>query len=159
MIGPWACDKCGEIIEKAEDGVFQYLARGIDDRRVGRDPVIVHHFTKSPLSGRYRCYHDEAAERQKDGSIFADLSLARFVGPDGLVTLLSLLEDNILTPQELNPIIMRLHVPGYEQARFYFGIAVSTGFVDRNMPDGYFLTEEIERIIGAIPSLKAKMGG
>jgi hypothetical protein len=54
---------------------------------------------------------------------------------------------------------MRLHVPGYEQARFYFGIAVSTGFVDRNMPDGYLLTEEIERIIGAIPSLKAKMGG
>jgi hypothetical protein len=71
----------------------------------------------------------------------------------------TLLEDNILTPQELNPIIMRLHVPGYEQARFYFGIAVSTGFVDRNMPDGYFLTEEIERIIGAMPSLKAKMGG
>jgi hypothetical protein len=111
------------------------------------------------LSGRYRCYYDEAAERQKDGSIFSDLCLARFVGPDGLVTLLSLLEDNILTPQELNPIIMRLHVPGYEQARFYFGIAVSTGFVDRNMPDGYFLTDEIESIIGAIPSLKAKMGG
>jgi hypothetical protein len=143
MTGPWTCDKCGEKIEKAEDGVFQYLARGVDLRRIGRDPVIVHHYAKSPLSGRYRCYHDEVVERAKDKSILADLMLSRLIGPDGLVTLLALLQDSILTPQELNPIIMRLHVPGYEQARFYFGIAANTGLVESNMPGGYFLTEEL----------------
>ena len=42
------CDKCGEIIEKPEDGYVQFK-RTIKDGLVYEDFSIVHHYLKSPL--------------------------------------------------------------------------------------------------------------
>jgi hypothetical protein len=154
MTGPWICDTCGELIENPEDGVLQYLARTGEAGMQGRDPIIVHHATKSPRVGRSGCYHNQDLEFRKDKSVLSDMTLDRLTGLDGLVRLLTLSECNQLPSPELNRIIMRLHVPGYEQARRYFDAALNADIVDTNLPEGYFLVGQIQRIIAAIPELE-----
>jgi hypothetical protein len=79
--------------------------------------------------------------------------LQSFLGADGLVKLLWLIEDEVLPAPEVNKVIMRLFVPGYELARRYFHKAVSTGLVEHSMPADYFLQRQIRDIIANIPRL------
>lgn len=62
--------------------------------------------------------------------------------PDGLVQLLSMLDDEEFSPQELNPIIMRLFVPNYEQARPYFERALRAGIVGEELAHGYLFQSD-----------------
>ena len=126
-IGPWYCDTCGEIIDGAENGMLQWLTHSDGDRHVGRDLRIVHHFSASPLGGANGCYPDERHELKADRSTLSDHPLEKVLGPDGLVILLSLIEDGKLPAREVNRVIMRLFVPGYERAT----AVLSEGSFDR----------------------------
>ena len=128
--GPWFCDSCGHPIEKPEDGMVQWLHHYVDGRPSGRDLRIVHHLTKSPIGGARGCYPDERAENRKDGSSLSDWHLYHTLGPDGLVRLLSLLEEGEFPAPEVNRVIMRLFVPGYEQARRYADRAIAGGVLE-----------------------------
>lgn len=155
-IGPWYCDTCGEIIDGAENGMLQWLTHSDADRRVGRDLRIVHHFPASPRGGTNGCYPDEHHELKVDRSTLSDHHLESVLGPDGLVILLSLIEDGELPAREVNRVIMRLFVPGYERARRYFQKAVSTGVVDVNLPEDYFFQYQLRDIIANIPRLEGR---
>ena len=151
-IGPWSCDECGQLIERAEDGMLQWLVRTVEDRHVGRDLRIVHHLPASPRRPK-GCYADQQRALELDGSVLADGHLDSYLGPDGLVSLLSMIEDAELPASDVNKVIMRLFVPGYEQARRYFDRAVSTGLVSRLRLPGYLYQGELRTIVANIHRL------
>jgi hypothetical protein len=154
MTGPWFCDTCGKLIKKPEDGMLQWLVKRVDDRAAGRDLRIVHHLAASPLGGKHGCYANVDVEFQRDGSILADWHLTEALGPDGLVRLLTLIEDKQLAISQVNRVIMRLFVPSYEQTRQYFEQAVAEGVIDPGLPEGYFLQSQLSEIIKNIPRLR-----
>jgi len=150
VTGPWICDTCGESIEKPENGRVEWLTKYDGNHPAGRDLRIVHHVTRSPLGGSKGCYPDEHAENVKDGSVVTSFPLDDALGPDGLVRLLTILEDSELPAPVVNRVIMRLFIPGYEQARPYFKRAVAEGVVEPNLPDGYFFQHQLRAIIDGI---------
>jgi hypothetical protein len=153
-VGPWYCDRCGQVIDQADKGILQWLTRMDGHRPLGRDLRIVHHMTASPLGRPNGCYPDEARELAVDSSTLCDEHLDRMVGWDGLVKLLALVEDGEFPASVVNRIIMRLFVPGYEQARRYFRKAIDTGVVDQGLRDDYFLQSQLRDIVANIPRLE-----
>jgi len=152
-IGPWYCDACGHPINTAKQAMLQWLTKIVGDRTVGRDLRIVHHALSSPL-GPGGCYADETEALRIDGSILADNHLDFYVGPNGLVALLSMSEHGELPCSDVNKVIMRLFVPGYEEARRYFQKAVTTGLVSPNLPRGYFFQHDLKVIVANIHRLE-----
>jgi hypothetical protein len=153
-LGSWYCDTCGELISTIEEGVLLWLSRSEDDRVIGRDLRIVHRIPSSPRGGRKGCYPDEDQEMARDGSTISDQDLTRLTGPDGLVRLLSLIDDRGFSGADVNVIVMRLYVPGYEQARPYFQRALHTGVVEAWAPEGYFYQSQLRDIVANIARLK-----
>ena len=154
--GPWICDKCGKVIDQAKDGMVVWIhSRNDGAKSVYRDIQIVHHKSRSPLAGRYGCYPDEKKERERNGSSVCMLHLHHMVGTDWLITLLSFVEDNNLSFRDASRIIMRICVPGYEQAIPYFGNALQTGVVEQSLPDDYFLQSDLRMIVANISKLSA----
>lgn len=64
-----------------------------------------------------------------------DFDLRTVSGPDALVRLLGLMADGYFTWKLINPIIMRLFVPGYEQARHYQKEAIADGIIVEDAKD------------------------
>ena len=107
----WICDRCGEVIESAQDGYMIWKRDG----GAGHSFKIIHHV---------RCdAHDHSSS----------LPLRTLVGPSGLSHLLSLMtygpvKNNLgertsggpSNPDEFADLIRRLHVPYYEEARQSF---------------------------------------
>jgi signal transduction histidine kinase len=152
-LGPWRCDNCGELISQPDQGTLLWLSRVNNGRLVGRDLQIVHKMTTSPLGAPNRCYPNDKHELDTDGSIISDMFMDRSQGPDGLVRLLSMIEDGLIPVNQVTRIIMRLFVPGYEQAKPYFQRAIDTGVVQRSLPDDYFLQSQLRDIVANIPRL------
>jgi hypothetical protein len=152
-LGPWRCDICGQLISQPDQGTLLWLSRSNNGRRVGRDLRIVHRMTASPLGGPSRCYPNERHELEADGSTISDVTIDRMQGPDGLVRLLSMIEDGEIPSKQVTRMIMRLFVPGYEQAKPYFQKAIDTGVVERSLPDDYFIQSQLRRIVSNIPRL------
>lgn len=115
----WICDKCKKPIHAADQGWLEW-----HDDSAGRacNFKIVHHSSYSPLKNAEGCYfHGNQVTRQ-------DCHLDEFVGPDGLVAILSKLDAGIhIDPKrkgkgvadtrEFAELIRRLHVPHYDEAR------------------------------------------
>ena len=116
----WICDTCGDLIEKPEDGWVEWIEfRNPSGKIKGKNLRLVHHIMASPLKeSESGCYFKEWELEETKGSM-CDLSLQAFLGPDGLMRLLFYIPDRILPIREIVEMIKRLHVPGYEHARFH----------------------------------------
>ncbi len=75
------------------------------------------------------------------------LSLECFVGPDGLMMLLSLIAADELPRDELLEIAKRVQIPGYEQARDAFPQAIAEGVMEPSIGSGYYLQSEIQLVL------------
>ena len=115
----WICDVCHRKIEKPEDGWVEWIA--LPDGKVGHDLRLVHHRPASPLA--VGCQFDKEAERRKDGGFIGDLPLTMFMGPGGLMRLLTFIEDHKLPTEDVLEMIKRIHIPGYERVRSYLSEA------------------------------------
>ena len=153
-IGPWNCDQCGQLIAKPEHGLLQWLTRSKDSRYAGRDLRIVHVNHASPFGLTNGCGPDPREEYARDGSGISDVPLHWMLEPDGLVRLLSFVEEGEFPANEVNRIIMRLFVPGYEKARPYFQKAIDAGIVDPELPDDYFYQSQLGDIVANISKLE-----
>lgn len=140
----WYCDVCGEKIAKVEDGWVECLITlnpEITDelerfrQRRGTGLRLVHHRSTNP-----RCAYSVSAGLQ-------DMPLNHFLGPDGLMALLSFLDEKILPQEEIMELIKRLHIPGYEQARCYFEEAISEGVFEPNTRAGFYWQTDIESVL------------
>jgi hypothetical protein len=152
-LGPWRCDICGQLISQPDQGTLLWLSRSNNGRRVGRDLRIVHRMIASPLGRPSGCYPNERQELATDGSTISDVPIDRMQGPDGLVRLLSMIEDGEIPSKQVTRMIMRLFVPGYEQAKPYFQKAIDTGVVECSLPDDYFIQSQLRKIVSNIPRL------
>lgn len=145
----WICDECGEVIQGAENGYLEFLS---DQDHRPFEIRLVHTVPASPRQRGDGCFaHTEDLRR-------GDVPLIDFVGPDGLVHLLSLIDYGpvLQGPGELRPgvrdsswteAVRRLHVPHYEDARQYFASAKANGeYADHNEYSPY-RQECLQRVI------------
>jgi hypothetical protein len=92
------------------------------------------------------CRYDPRVEFGQDQSLVEGLPLARFVGPDGLMLLLSFLAVGEIPKNEVLELTKRVQIPGYELTRELFdtaGMEYSAPAVMR----GYYLQVEIQALL------------
>jgi hypothetical protein len=143
----WTCDACGEQIEGVDAGWIEWInLRRSDEPPTARDLRLVHHLRASPRKVRPGCQFDQRVEHERDGGIVADLPLQRFLGGDGLMTLLRLLQEARLPSSEVIEMIKRVHIPGYEAARRHFDAAWAAGVIERD-PQRCYRQGQIEAVI------------
>lgn len=151
----WICDTCGKIINQAKDGMLIWFRRNEENSiSICRDIQIVHHMSRSPLGGCNGCYPDQEMELRRDGSSICDTHLDQLTGLDGLVRLLAFIENNEFSSHDISRIIMRIFVPGYEQARPYFDMAIQTGIVEQGWAQDFFSQSDLGRIVANISKLQ-----
>jgi hypothetical protein len=149
-VGNWFCDTCGEPIETIEDGWIEWIDyQDSEGNTKGRDFRLVHVLSASPYRNQreHGCHFDEQAEFKTDQGSVSDLPLESFLGADGLMFLLSKIDEGIISVAELLEMIKRLHIPGYEQARRHFDRALREGVIEQNMYPGYYTQEDISRVL------------
>jgi hypothetical protein len=111
-----------------------------------RNLRLVHDFNASPRQHTpHGCQFDSDAEFERDGGIVGDLPLEEFTGPDGLMQLLSMLAENQLPQNEVIEMIKRIHIPGYERARFHFDRAIAEGVFEPNTMPGFYTQSDIKK--------------
>ncbi|MBW2202170.1 MAG: hypothetical protein JRF71_15300 [Deltaproteobacteria bacterium] len=138
----FVCDTCGQIIEKPEHGWVEWIS--LVGKKPGRNFRLVHHKPRSPNSGESGCQFNQAAEFAEDKGIVSDLPLTYFMGSNGLMSLLSMINQNDVPVDEVVEMIKRIHIPGYERARFYFKEAIDNGVFEPNMPENFYWQSDIE---------------
>jgi hypothetical protein len=108
----------------------------------------VHNNYASPLKeSGLSCQYDNRAVFATTGCIVANLDLEYFVGADGLMQLLRLLEEGDIPQTEVLEMIKRLHIPGYERARHYFEEAIADYAFEPNTQLGYHHQYQIEETL------------
>jgi hypothetical protein len=134
----WRCTSCGELITDIELGWVEWLA-GADEYGTTRlkGLRLVHNL----------CRYDDRREFRKDQSLVEGLPLARFVGPDGLMLLLSLIAEGEMPRVELVELVKRVHIPGYELTRELFADAIHGGAVAPLIGEGFYLQSEIREVL------------
>ncbi|MEE8483079.1 MAG: hypothetical protein V3S46_00645 [Nitrospinota bacterium] len=141
----WICDKCGETIEKPEDGWLEWLQKPHEGPHGYK---IVHH-SKSRGSS---CYHYEQHPER------SDMHLNSFLGSDGMVPFISALDVGPYhSPKFNNPplkdmrnfveTLRRLHLPYYEEARLYWRQAKEDGFFDGANEYSLYMQTTLKEII------------
>jgi hypothetical protein len=121
----WVCDTCEEIIEKPEHGYVEYKYKLDSVPLLRHDFRVVHHAPHSPYrkSGA-NCYYPNS---ERGG----DWALTNCLGARGLVLLTSWIDPGkefvrsfdgpgVKELREWVVLLRRLHVPFYEEARFFF---------------------------------------
>jgi hypothetical protein len=151
VIGPSTCDTCGNPIPDASAGMLQWLRFG-QPIEANKKLSIVHNKSASPRT--VGCYLNSELW---PGSLLGDWPLNYIVSEDEFVLLLAKVADNKFSFEEIAPILMRLFVPNYERARHYFDQASGEDIVDQGMPPGYFLQDDLRRIIENIPHYSGEL--
>jgi hypothetical protein len=142
----WFCDRCGDVIQKPEDG-WVHWRRG-KDRKI-HSIEILHHLMASPKGGQDGCY-------AKDPD--SDLHLHHMLGTRGLVILLSMVDvgryhdpagkdGGVADLRNWAETFRRLHVPHYEEARRYFDQARADGELEGVNEVALYLEDTLTRLI------------
>ena len=104
----WKCDLCGELITSVEDGWVEWLAAEGRRGTTLRGLRLVHRETKPGNSEAHSCRYDSRIEFRNDKSLVEGLPLERFVGPDGLMLLLSFLSTGELPKEDILELTKRV---------------------------------------------------
>lgn len=117
----WYCDHCGEIINTSNEGWLEWYKDIIEKEFSKRKGYRIVHHNK-------HCMYD-TRQMFSQNKLVSDMHLTDYIGPDGLVLLLSDLDyGDVENNSELVEIIRRLHTPYYEEARKYHDIAKEEGY-------------------------------
>jgi hypothetical protein len=150
----WRCGACGGLIRRVEDGRVEWLAleEGSGKTRIS-GLQLVHNLATSPISSG--CQYDAREEFQRNRSIVEGLSLDHFVGPDGLMFLLSLMlmTSGEKVAEDVIELVKRVQIPGYEQARELFQPAIEQGLFSPAIGNGFYLQSEIHSVLRWIPGI------
>jgi hypothetical protein len=144
----WRCATCRQLITSIEDGWVEWLA-GEDEHgnTLLRGLRLVHGTTANP-GPEHGCQYDQRHEFKSSSSVVEGLPLGSFVGPDGLMLLLSLVAAGELPTNEILELAKRVQIPGYEQARELFNDAIAQGVLKPSIGEGYYLQSEIHALLG-----------
>ncbi len=145
----WICDTCRQLIQEPGHGYVEWLQRLDEPARAFH---IVHHAPRSPLKPDGNCYQHTRARGRRD------LPLREFVGPVGMVRLLSFLDlgehhdpkraslNQVHDMREFVEFARRLTLPHYEEARRYWNDAESDGFFDTGNEVWVYTPETLRRL-------------
>ena len=140
----WICDTCGESITKHSDGWVEWISFPDEEntgKRKGRGFRLVHASHASPIKS---CQVGGTYERMGGKGLVMDRTLEHFIGPDGLMLLLSYILEEDVSNQQVLEMIKRIHIPGYEQVRSHINEAMSKGAFYPNLPEGYYSQSQIK---------------
>jgi hypothetical protein len=143
----WQCDRCGQLITAIDGGRFEWLAsEGDNGDEVLSGLQLVHCEPHQQADRERPCRYDPHKEFGNNKTIVEGFPLERFVGPDGLMVLLSFLAAGELPQAEILEFIKRVQIPGYELAR-----NLRRGEIDSEstpfLGHGYYLQSEIAEMI------------
>lgn len=151
----WKCSTCGRLITKTEDGWVEW--RAFENRRgthvtgvrlVHREP------TRRGKRGPQSCRYDARRYFRRDRSIVEGLSLESFLGPDGLMLLLSFVAAGEMPVRDILELAKRVQIPGYELIRD-LPRQVTHKFTAPSIGDGYYLQSEIRAVLSSYDQRRA----
>jgi hypothetical protein len=142
----WICATCGRLVTCIEDGWVEWLACEVEGLTFTKGLRLVHR-DRSDARKRGGCQYDGRGEFQRDKSIVEGLALERFLGPDGLMLLLSLIATGEMPLNELVELGKRVQIPGYEQTRQVFPLAIPNGVLSPAIGSGFYLQSEIRSLL------------
>ncbi len=158
----WFCDTCGGKINSPGEGVVEWYTIKDGEGVIRHINVrLVHGISASPLKKlnlkKKGCEYDldVSGLKIKPEGVIENKSLDAFLGADGLMRLLSFMAEGNYPNAAVLMMIKRLHVPGFELARQFFGAAASEGIVKVGAPDAYHGQEDINAVL---QWLKARNG-
>ncbi|HRI71140.1 MAG TPA: hypothetical protein PK156_43205 [Polyangium sp.] len=142
----WICDTCRQLIENIDEGCVEWINQiGNNKKRIRRDLRLVHRQASPHRESVYECQFNTDHEFQKDRGTVSDRPLEDFLGPNGLISLLAMIEfDNPAFSACVVEMIKRLHIPGYEHARAHFDAAIREGVIEPKMRQGFYSMGQIE---------------
>lgn len=145
----WRCRSCGELITSVQDGWVEWLASEDEEGRARLRGLRLVHKSTAGLAAPsvHGCPYDEHQEFRKDQSIVEGLPLERFVGPDGLMLLLSFLASEEFPREEVLELIKRVQIPYYEQVSQPMHEALELGTLIPAIGDGYYLQSEMRLVL------------
>lgn len=135
----WHCDGCARLITSVSDGWVEWLASEDDS-----GATIVNGLR---LVHRQSCRYDTQTVFRNHRSVVEGLSLERFIGPDGLILLLSLLAGGELPTIEVIELAKRVQIPGYELARNLVGEENLPQLLPPSLGHGCYLQSEINEVL------------
>ena len=149
----WICDTCGQLIRSPEEGWVEWLRD--DEMRVG-DFRICHQNAFSPL--RKGDGISPGCQQYAYDPNVQDLPMDSFVGPQGIVQMLSFVDiGESLDAAYRGPRVRdfrnwaetfrRLFLPNYEEARPYFDAAYREGFFGDTNEIFLYLPENLRDMI------------
>jgi hypothetical protein len=152
MANYWICDTCGGKIRSPEEGLIEWDS--VDDEKgiLRRSNLrLIHGPSASPLIKlnlkKKGCAFDMRKEHFWTAGGVGNRPLVDFIGPDGLIRLLSLLSEGEFPLAEVVQMIKRLHIPGYEMAREYFRAATFEGILAPGIQDDFCSQRDIEAVL------------
>jgi hypothetical protein len=150
--GPWVCDGCGKQITNVFEMKLCWQSRMDDttNRLIVRNLSIVHHNAHSPQARNQKCNPDQP----EDGSLSWGVSDIHIEtepeAADSFVRLLRLTAETDCNVSEIHSVIMRLFVPGYEQARLHFTEFFEGTDYDQTIPPGYFQQRLLQHVLAEV---------
>ncbi len=152
----WKCSTCGQLITRIKDGWVEWLA--VEDQQ-GRTYLaglrLVHRLpTRAGKRGPHPCRYDARRQFRKDRSIVEGLSLESFVGPDGLMLLLSFVATGEMPVGDILELAKRVQIPGYELIHD-LPRQVTHRFIAPSIGDGYYLQSEIQAVLASYDESRA----
>jgi hypothetical protein len=135
----WHCDCCARLIRSVSEGWVEWLA--------SEDEAGAAMVNGLRLVHRESCRYDALTVFRSGRSVVEGLSLERFIGPDGLILLLSLLAEAELPAAEVIELAKRVQIPGYELARNLVGEGNLPQVLPPSLGHGCYLQSEINEVV------------
>jgi hypothetical protein len=152
----WKCSACGNLITRPEDGWVEW--RAFEDRRGATRLTgvrLVHGLpTRRGKRGLQSCRYDARRYFRRDRSIVEGLSLESFLGPDGLMLLLSFVAAGEMPVGDILELAKRVQIPGYELIRD-LPRQVTHKLTVPSIGDGFYLQSEIRAVLASYDHARA----
>lgn len=140
----WRCDSCADIITRVEDGWVEWLA---SEDKNGNDILRGLRLVHRGRQNYHNCRYDPLQEFRSGRTIVEGVPLERLLGADGLMTLLSLLDQGELPHREVLELAKRVQVPGYELVRNLYLRGQHSRFLSPVLGHGYYLQSEMQHML------------
>ena len=152
----WKCSTCGQLITRIDDGWVEWLAFEDQQGRTHLTGLRLVHclLARTGKRGPRACRYDARRQFRKDRSLVEGLPLERFVGPDGLMLLLSFIAAGEMPVGDILELAKRAQIPGYELVRGLLRGA-SHRVTAPSIGDGYYLQSEIQAVLASYDQSRA----
>lgn len=142
----WICDHCDDLIERAEDGIVEWIDMPhVDVRQKRRRGLRIVH--RGDLRNG-TCVYKKGAHPLRIDEAYGFEHLHQMMDQDGLMRLLIMLhEKQFEDSEQVYEVIKRIHIQGYEEARRHIAEAISSNMLEERGPMMYPFADEIEAVL------------